>query len=249
MDTTDTVQEIELIRALIRWGKFQVQKDGDEYDGEKLRSKILPCLNLINIAALSHKEFASLCLEELGAVLSAEEKHSIMMAIIMEDLRLMPSNFNNYNNKAKNQKRHILIVLPLEGSKLLCKKGPLINNFQFYLSKKANFVGFKLKVPENGINTFTFEITPLNNRQIIWKGSLEKCHFPNRCEEFYKVSPVCSLEARIYYYLKISCPSVEQIEMFATKRNKDYVVTSDGMALQVLYFDGLSIIEAMMFEK
>jgi hypothetical protein len=133
MDTTDTVEEIDLVRALIRWGKFQVSKDGDEYDGEKLRSKILHCLKLIRFAALSHKEFASLCLEELGVVLSAEEKHSIMMAIITEDLRLMPSNFDIYNNQAKKQKPHILIKIPFEESKLLCKKGPLINKFQFYL--------------------------------------------------------------------------------------------------------------------
>lgn len=87
-----TVEEVYLVRALIRWGKFQVETDGDDpEDGKKLRSKIMPCLNLVRFTALSHKEFAQLCLEELGTVLSTEEKYSVMMSIATQDWSLMPA--------------------------------------------------------------------------------------------------------------------------------------------------------------
>jgi hypothetical protein len=60
---------------------------------------------------------------------------------------------------------------------------------------------------------------------------------------------VCSLDASSYFKLTVSCPFVEQIEMFTTKINEYFVVTSDGLTLEFWNLDGLSIIEAMVFEK
>jgi hypothetical protein len=39
MESIDTVEEIDLVRALIRWGKFRLPKDVDEFDGEKTENE------------------------------------------------------------------------------------------------------------------------------------------------------------------------------------------------------------------
>jgi hypothetical protein len=63
------------VRALVRWGKFQVQKFRDEFHAEKLmRSNILPSLNLIIFSALNFKQFMNLWLGDLGSVITTGEK-------------------------------------------------------------------------------------------------------------------------------------------------------------------------------
>lgn len=80
------VIEGDLVRALIKWGKFQLQKFGDDLrNAETLREKILPGLQNIRFESLSHEEFGQLCRNELGAVLSGDEKSSIFMSIITGD--------------------------------------------------------------------------------------------------------------------------------------------------------------------
>jgi hypothetical protein len=76
------IEEADLVRALLRWARFQLQKDGDNpNDCQKLRDKILPGLHLIRFSAVSHVQFARVCLDGLEEVLSGDEKHSIMMFI------------------------------------------------------------------------------------------------------------------------------------------------------------------------
>ena len=88
------IEEADLVRALIKWGKYQLQKDSDDpTDGLKLRTKIWPALKLVKFASLTCKEFAQLCLEELGEVLHVEERHSILMAIVTGQWKLMPREF------------------------------------------------------------------------------------------------------------------------------------------------------------
>jgi hypothetical protein len=76
------IEEADLVRALLRWARFQLQKDGDNpNDCQKLRDKILPGLHLIRFSAVSHVQFTRVCLDGLEEVLSGDEKHSIMMFI------------------------------------------------------------------------------------------------------------------------------------------------------------------------
>lgn len=83
MDTLTGVKETDLLRALLRWGEFQVKQDGDNpEDGEKLRSKIEPGLQLIRFYQMDdNREFARLCCSRLELVLSLEEQHAVFMAI------------------------------------------------------------------------------------------------------------------------------------------------------------------------
>jgi BTB And C-terminal Kelch len=86
-----SVEEAELVRALVRWGKFQVERDaGDPQQAEKLRATILPGLKHIKFAKLNQKEFAKLSVEELRDVLTAEEKLHIVQSLLLGDVKLLP---------------------------------------------------------------------------------------------------------------------------------------------------------------
>ena len=250
MESIDTVEEIDLVRALIRWGKFRLPKDVDEFDGEKLRMKILPGLNLISFSALSLKDFAILCMEELGVVLSAKEKHSITKSIVYGDWSEMPPDVDVYNYPARKRRAFIVCKFSNEGSKLLVKSGPFNNYLLFKTSKKATLIGLKLKLPKNEKNCFTFEIRKWNNNnKLIGNGSSDKKQFSYRGDNFYKMSPACLLDAHTFYNLSISNPLVGKIEMFTKTKHEYSLVTSDGLTLKFLTILDCSVVEALIFEK
>jgi hypothetical protein len=248
MESTDAVKEVDLVRALIKWGKFQLQKDGDKFDGKNLRVKILPCLNLIRFFTLTTKEFASLCLEELGAVLSAEEKHSIMMAIVTEDSSLMPPVVVMNNYPARKRSAYITCKLPYGGAKIFPSTKFLNNSFYLVLKKKANFQGLMLNRPEKENNIFTLVVKNNYANETTWMGSLKKDHFAG--EAFYKICPALSLDANINYTLAISHPFMDKIEMHATMANQRFNLTSNGLMFGTfLAVQNFSIVEAILFKE
>jgi hypothetical protein len=82
------IEEANLVRALIRWGKFQLLKHNQNAN---LRSQILPGLRKIRFNSMNPKDITKLFMEELGEVLTGDEKLSIFMAIISGDWKLMPT--------------------------------------------------------------------------------------------------------------------------------------------------------------
>jgi hypothetical protein len=87
------IDEVDLVRALIRWGAYQMLKNPKQ--SENLRDRILPALPLIRFVSMSHEDVAKVCMDELGAVLSAEEKLQIMHSTLLRDEKLLPLNFTN----------------------------------------------------------------------------------------------------------------------------------------------------------
>jgi hypothetical protein len=86
--------EAELVRAVVRWG------------GES-PEKILPCLELIRFAGLSATQFADLSRHELQSILTLEEKHAILMALVTGDWSSMPSFVGRHLQK---RGRHVQII-------------------------------------------------------------------------------------------------------------------------------------------
>jgi hypothetical protein len=251
MDSIDAVEEVDLVRALIRWGKFQLQTGGDKFDGEKMRRKINAGLHLIRFSALTSKQFANLCLEEFGAVLTAEEKHLIMMSIVTGDSSLMPPDVVIYNYPARERKRDIVVKFPLDKTRQIYKFGPFAINVKFELSKKSILLGIKLICPKIQQNVFSFELRESNKDELMWRGfldPLDEYHCSLSGEEFYDIGRVCSLDAHTTYVLTISYPYSVNFEMFSGKLNNYFVVTSDGLTLKFWNLDGFCIVEAMKFE-
>jgi hypothetical protein len=191
MDCLDIV-EAELVRALMKWGKFQLQKNGeDPNDGQKLRDKVLPGLHLIRFAAVNHSEFAQLCLEELGTVLSGDEKHSIMMSIITGDWELMPVEIVPTKLALRLKPDLVFHLRPLA---LMSPNYDHIedygsHNFKFQLNKRATMVGLKIE-PPRVLQSLSINLTVRHN--YTYASGREKWtlrEFSLVGDSFYKLTP------------------------------------------------------------
>jgi hypothetical protein len=229
--------ESDVVRALIRWGKYQVQMDEeDPTDGQKLRSKILPALKLIKFAALTHKEFAQLCLEELREVMHVEEKYSVLMAITTGEWKLMPRELVS-SDAMPRKKPFTLLQLEFQEFSLehsyplsYVNGPPYIPSLIFHLDKRVDFVGLKLNTNNSSSDGFCFELYVAEGTTIIGKGGVtgEKIQFGN--EEFFQVTPKCSLLSHIRYCLRLYSSSFSRI--YALPADK-ISITSDGLTLNI----------------
>jgi len=232
------LRESDVVRALIRWGKYQVQMDEeDPTDGQKLRSKIFPALKLIKFASLTHKEFAHLCLEELGVVMNLEEKYSVMMAIGTGVWQQMPSELVSSDATPRKKPFTSLQLefqeLPLERSyALVCIDGPHPEGptLIFQLDKRADFVGLKLNTKSCSFEGFCFELSVADSGTTMGKGGVtgEKIIFEK--EEFFQVTPKCNLLADIRYCLRVAASSSSIICVLPSEKIS---ITSNGLTLRI----------------
>lgn len=95
-------EEAELVRALMRWGSCQAKEQ------HQIRQKIVPGLKLIRFAGLTPTTFAHLSQTELAQVLTLQEKHSILLALVTGDWKTMPDQLVQMNLQIRN--RHLQAI-------------------------------------------------------------------------------------------------------------------------------------------
>ena len=147
MDCLD-INEADLVRALIRWGKFQTGHSEDDAV-ENLRNKILPGLQKIRFGSFTQLEVAQLCEEELGEVLTAEEKYSILKSSVKGDWKMMPPGFVSSSKLAPRHGPYTFCPLPFVEDKPLNSKGTNKSkhlSLAFEVIKKTAIVGVKLNM-------------------------------------------------------------------------------------------------------
>jgi BTB And C-terminal Kelch len=164
MDCLD-INEADLVRALIRWGKFQTRQSGDDAV-ENLRSKILPGLQKIRFGSFTQLEVAQLCEGELKEVLTADEKYSILTSLITGDWKMMPTGVVSSSKLVpRNHESYTFCPLPYynvphcnvhqpqnsKGSKISTQQMSL----KFEVNRKAIIVGVKLDMNAHLHNTLT----------------------------------------------------------------------------------------------
>jgi hypothetical protein len=156
------IKEADLVRALVRWGNFQMQQqDRDTLPDENLRRIILPGLRKIRFERLNHEELVQLYQEELGEVLTPGERCSILMAVISGKWELMPSDIVSSTKLTPRHVPYTFFSLPYaaDQTKNETRCG---NNFGekfllFKVDKNADIVGVKLNLtaPYHELITFT----------------------------------------------------------------------------------------------
>jgi hypothetical protein len=189
------VREIDLVKALVRWAKFQVDNDGDDpEDGQKLRTKLLPGLKHIRFAALTKVE-GKLCLELLGGVLSEEERLSIST--------------NKWQLAARRKKPHQVCHLPQflnshskiwRGSDELLKR-----SMELQVDKRAELVGLNFEATRNfreWQKALNFQLMDSHNGRIA--GGNFRREISHDGVNFAKVTPKCVLEAGVKYTLEFT---------------------------------------------
>jgi hypothetical protein len=216
MDFLD-VSEPDLVRALMKWGRAQVLRDGqDPEDGQQLRSKILPCLKFINFHVLSHMEFSLLCLEELGRVMSNEEKFLVMMCITLEKWKMMPEEISLAKHPPRLRSFSIV---------KLRYRSPDLDNATYYdsylhkltleVNRNALLIGFQLETPqnspviENALRSFKVALTVVGNGALVGTGSSDE-KFTYQGKQYIKVKSVGPMIAGLVYLLKIELPASVQ---------------------------------------
>jgi len=159
------IKEADLVRALIRWGKFQEQHGRD---GENLRSKILPGLQKIRFDSVTQQELVQLFQEELGEVLSDGEKCSIFMAIISGNWSLMPSDVVSSIKLSSRHGPYTFFSLPFTADQnedeTYCGNDSGDKDFVFKFDKTVAIVGVKLNLTAPYHKLITFNLNNLEAR-------------------------------------------------------------------------------------
>jgi hypothetical protein len=237
------IKEADLVRALVRWGKFQLeQQDRDTLD-EKLRSKILPGLRKIRFDSLTHLEVAELCKEEFGEVLTGDEKSSIFMANITGDWKLMPTDIVSSSKLAPRHEPYTICPLYCDTipAEIISKiSGSLSFNFQ--VDKKADIIGVKVNLPASLQDTLTS--IKLRTK---WDGEWTdigtgdpKSTSLHRGEMFYKINAKQSLAANTESEFTFSFATSQGGFLSGEKACTKYILPkdknpscSDGLTLKV----------------
>jgi hypothetical protein len=190
------VTEVDLIRALIRWGKYQMQQDLCE--GGNLRSKILPGLQKIRFDSLTHQEFTELCQEQLEEVLTDGEQSSIFKSITSKDIwkptevcpEKLPPRYGPY-------------IFCNVGSERDWKKEEGRREFDravlFKVNNSVEFAG----ISATSYSDFRFDLC-MGSIIKIATGSSELTTTIRGKDKFCKINPMCTLDAGITYTLNFT---------------------------------------------
>jgi hypothetical protein len=193
------VMEVDLIRALIRWGKYQMQQDLDE--GGNLRSKILPGMQQIRFDSLTHEEFVEMCQEYLDEVLTDGEQSSIFKSITSKDI-WKPTEVS----PAKLAPRHGPYIFCNVESKRDYQRDNRHETFSllllFQVDSLAEFAGINFKSSSSGQIT-NFDLC-MGSKTRIAGGSSTLTTTSRGKDEFCKSTPMCTLVAGITYTLKFT---------------------------------------------
>jgi BTB And C-terminal Kelch len=144
MDRLDA-SELQVVAALLNWGRAQVAGDGDveeSSDDVKLRRKIAASLNVIRFAQFDSKQFMELCQGDLGRILNVEEKFKILECICLGDWKTMPVNLGPLSKTPRiRQTFSIVSSYTIKSTLSKVESRPFIDFATFEVGKDIKFLG------------------------------------------------------------------------------------------------------------
>jgi hypothetical protein len=249
------IKETDLLKALIRWGNFQMQQNNDDADAS-LRSKILPGLRKIRFGSLTQQELVQLCQEELGKVLTADEKSSIFMSFISGNWELMPSDFVSSTKLTPRHEPYTFCSLPYAADKnknqLKCGNKLGDKCFMFKVDKMAAIIGVKLNLKAPYHELITFSLREHNSDALIATGSVNKTSVLDRGEVFCPLNTIQILVANSTYRLEFHFNGFDESSFhhgYVLPRDKNPSVC-DGLSLTISHSSTLCVhILGIVFSK
>jgi hypothetical protein len=210
------VKEPHLVRALFKWGRAQVNRDGeDPEDGEKLRSKILPFLKFVNFHMLSNKEFALLCLEDLGRVLSSDEKHAVLMCISLgnKSWNQMPVELAPVKQPPRQERTCTVELRYQQGPVERRSKDEMFHFCGPFLSieldRSAKLIGFQLVTPKYGLSiekafkNFKINLYTASDNAVVGSGCSNAERLVYQGKKYFEVTSLHQMAAGVAYRLTI----------------------------------------------
>jgi hypothetical protein len=149
MDRLDA-SEMQVVAALLNWGRAQVAADGDadeSSDDVKLMRKIAASLNVIRFAQFDNKQFIELCQGDLERILNAEEKFKILECISLGDWKTMPVNLVPLSNTPRIRQTFSIEMCCDTFSVKKVTSRPFSDNVRFEVYKDVEFLGIDIQVP------------------------------------------------------------------------------------------------------
>jgi hypothetical protein len=225
------IDEVDLVRALIRWGVNQVKEVPDQ--SANLRAKILPALPLIRFVGMSQEDVAKVCVQELGAVLTAEEQIKIMQSSLLKDKNLLPTSFTR--SAARIKQIQIALPIPARSINQLFAMPPVVPlrklhvaNFtydewsgdgnyeikpfsfrlEFTVGQSAKLVGLNLEAgTSEKTSEFFFTVFNSSYGDLLASGDSRKIldHSTGHC---LKVCPEIILQPGCYYSIQFTFPLI-----------------------------------------
>jgi hypothetical protein len=247
------ISEADLVRALMKWGKFQLQKPNSKKLGESLRSKILPGLQQIRFNKLTQKEVAYLFLEELGGVLTGDEKCAIFMSINTGDWDMMPPGVFSSSKLLPRFEPYTFCPLQFEERQCPNKIIQQRLSFNFEIDREAAIIGVKLDLPAFFRDSLTSIELYDERYETIGTGD-PKLTFLHRGETCYKIIANRRLHSDMEYIVEFyfdGSASDKVNKAYALPQYK-HLSISEGLALTIttaadsLFFFN---IKGILFEK
>jgi hypothetical protein len=228
------IDEVDLVRALVKWGENQVKKDPSPFVW--LRDKILPALPLIRFVGMSSKDLMQVCVGELKAVLTAAEKLQIMQRILLKDLKMLPLNLTTSLARSKKIKipeiplRQLHVVTLPYAERTASgnyKKNPFTCVMEFKVGQSAKLVGLNLAeatVESSRFKSFFFTVFKKTPGRILACGDSETIlnHSTGKC---LKVSPEICLQPGCNISIQFTFPKLS---------SQSTLLQSSHFALQAL---------------
>jgi hypothetical protein len=217
------IKEVDLARALIKWGENQVKKEPEQT--VNLRTKILPALPLIRFVGMSRKDVAKVCMEELAAVLTAEEKLQIMQSSLLKDKELLPLNFTKSPARPKQiPEKNICTFLRTPGPRQVhlvdlsykrsnkrgnYKKKPFSYRMEFRVDRRATLVGLNLGAGTAKKREFFFTVFTSKSGKALACGDSNTIldHANGQC---FKVTPEIELRPCCYFSIQFAFPLIQK---------------------------------------
>lgn len=233
--------ECEKAKALVRWGRAQVVRDGDAEDGFKIRCKIESVLKLIRFGEMEQEEFARLCHSDLHEVLSADEKCRIFESICLVDDELLPLHFRCAARTESKWPLALDLPYKVHQNQINDSLVALKSEIQFDVDRCVQLVGIQHLLPSDNPNveaanfdSFSFQVRKTGSLHILAGGnSADK--FLSKGSEFFRVSPKCILSGHTKYSIDFVLPKVIQKSYYLSYvlESENNPVVDQGVTLKV----------------
>lgn len=239
------VVEADLLTALIKWGKSQLQQDeADDGYMKSLREKILPGLQKIRFESLTHEEFTQLCQKELGAVLSGDEKCSIYMSIttgVWTLSEVAPSKLNLRNGP------YILCnaIFERHEPRDADNRTQINSCLKFSVCETALFAGLKINLKEYYHENMIVDL--YDDRETKIGHGNSKFMEKSQGVAFCKITPFCTLAPNVTYELRIDLTN--SYHKRAYHRTKYHTYFNEGNRLEIKSEMLCAAVVALVFKR
>jgi hypothetical protein len=251
------VKEVEVVTALLRWGRQQVFYDqGNVFDGDQLRAEIGSCLPLIRFTALSPAEFIQLCQDDLKNVLNDNEKFLLLMCITLDKWDHMPEHLRISLFHRARIGPPFAFQLPYSKCSNICEahSDDLSFSLAFEVSSKVSFIGIRVLPTEDTIDAPDFGVFQFFVCYSEFDGTLGKGRsgktIPFDGKEYCEVTPKCVLDPGVKYRLKFTFPICRFVHRFYpyALQNAKHIVKKGSVSLKLFSSSVCANVSELLFE-